>query len=106
LDGLRAQANPDKETSNHHFVVHKKEQCFWENKFRNDFFNVFSEQEKFVYSKIFSQLQKLGAHYANLSGAGSTCFGLFKDCNRAQKAAESLRGKWGFVEFCKPVDYN
>jgi 4-diphosphocytidyl-2C-methyl-D-erythritol kinase len=66
--------------------------------FFNDFLPVFGEPEKSVYNNIISQLRELGADYANLSGAGSTCFGTFGDRASAEKAVESMRGLWGFVE--------
>jgi 4-diphosphocytidyl-2-C-methyl-D-erythritol kinase len=67
----------------------------------NDFLSVFPEQEKQVYDEIISQLQELGAEYANLSGAGSTCFGIFNESFLAQKAALFLQNKWNFVEICR-----
>ena len=70
----------------------------WQERFENDFLPVFPEREKSIYNGIISQLRTLGAEFANLSGAGSTCFGVFKDKEQAQQAAKTLRGKWGFVE--------
>jgi 4-diphosphocytidyl-2-C-methyl-D-erythritol kinase len=68
--------------------------------FWNDFLPVLNEREKFAYSEINSALRELGAEFANLSGAGSTCFGVFKEKTSAEKAAASLRicGKWDYVE--------
>jgi 4-diphosphocytidyl-2-C-methyl-D-erythritol kinase len=66
----------------------------------NDFLSVFSDPEKPVYDEIISQLLELGAQYANLSGAGSTCFGIFNDRFLAQKAALFMQNKWNFAEFC------
>jgi 4-diphosphocytidyl-2-C-methyl-D-erythritol kinase len=71
--------------------------------FRNDFLPVFREPEKSVYYGIISQLRELGAQYASLSGSGSTCFGIFKEREKAEKAAAFLRGKWGFVECTSPL---
>jgi len=68
--------------------------------FYNDFLDVFPEEEQRIYYEIISALQSQGARYANLSGSGATCFGIFDDEKQAQKAAESLRGKWDFVEYC------
>ena len=68
--------------------------------FTNDFLSVFPEPEKSVYNEIIAKLQELGAQYANLSGSGSACFGVFADRELAQKAADALRGKWGFVQNC------
>jgi len=68
--------------------------------FTNDFLSVFPEPEKSVYNEIIAKLQELGAQYANLSGSGSACFGVFADREQARKAADALRGKWGFVQDC------
>ena len=68
--------------------------------FRNDFLPVFGERERSVYNEIISRLRELGADFAGLSGAGSTCFGVFKEREPAQRAAAVLRGMWDFVEIC------
>jgi 4-diphosphocytidyl-2C-methyl-D-erythritol kinase len=39
----------------------------------------------------------LGAEFAGLSGAGSTCFGVFSQQATAEKAAEALSKTWKFV---------
>ncbi|MDR0301995.1 MAG: 4-(cytidine 5'-diphospho)-2-C-methyl-D-erythritol kinase [Treponema sp.] len=70
------------------------------NSFWNDFLPVFEEPEKSVYNDIIAQLEEIGAEYANLSGSGSTCFGVFYDRAKAEKAAVVLRDKWSFSEFC------
>jgi 4-diphosphocytidyl-2-C-methyl-D-erythritol kinase len=66
--------------------------------FYNDFLSVFSEP---VYDEIISRLNESGALYANLSGAGSTCFGIYNERSLAEKAALSLGNKWNFAEFCR-----
>ena len=68
--------------------------------FFNDFLPVFNEREKSVYNDIISQLQELGADFASLSGAGSTCFGVFRTREAAQNAAEALCDRWPFVKHC------
>ena len=68
--------------------------------FQNDFLQVFNEREKSIYNKICYSLRELGAGFANLSGSGSTCFGVFEEKEKAQKAAEALRSDWSFVIFC------
>jgi len=68
--------------------------------FVNDFLDVFPEREKVIYNEIISQLKEQGAQYANLSGSGASCFGVFEDMEQAQKATQALRGKWDFVECC------
>ena len=70
----------------------------WE--FYNDFLPVFGERESSVYNEIIFRLRELGADFASLSGAGSTCFGVFKEKEIAQKAAEVLRESQGFVRLC------
>jgi len=68
--------------------------------FWNDFLAVFGERERSVYDEIIGGLRELGAGFAGLSGTGSTCFGVFTESESAQRAAEALRGKWNFVEYC------
>jgi len=66
-------------------------------KFKNDFLDVFTEKERAVYNEIISELRELGAFYANLSGSGATCFGVFEKEEQAKKAAGVLQDKWDFV---------
>ena len=68
--------------------------------FWNDFLPVFGEREKAVYDSIIARLRELGADFSGLSGAGSTCFGVFRERELAQRAAAALRGVWNFVEVC------
>jgi len=68
--------------------------------FLNDFFYVFPEKEKLSYLNIISDLREQGAVYANLSGSGSTCFGVFENEERAFKAVKELGKKWQFVIKC------
>jgi len=74
--------------------------CLRVENFSNDFLPIFGEPEKSIYNKICYDLREHGALYAGLSGAGSTCFGVFQNMERAQKAAEALSGKWSFVHCC------
>jgi len=67
---------------------------------KNDFLDVLDKKENGIYKQIILQLQEQGAEYANLSGAGSTCFGVFEGQKAAQKAAQALCGKWPFVQEC------
>jgi 4-diphosphocytidyl-2-C-methyl-D-erythritol kinase len=73
-----------------------KDWPFW-----NDFLPAFEEPAKSAYGDILSRLWYSGAQYANLSGSGSTCFGVFADEKRAKKAANALRGRWFFVKDCR-----
>ena len=68
--------------------------------FGNDFLPVFEDRERSVYNGIICRLRELGAGFAGLSGAGSTCFGVFGESEPAQRAAQALRGMWDFVEVC------
>ncbi|MCL2211826.1 MAG: 4-(cytidine 5'-diphospho)-2-C-methyl-D-erythritol kinase [Treponema sp.] len=68
----------------------------------NDFLSIFPEKEKSVYDGIILKLKELGAEYANLSGSGATCFGVFNDSEQARKAADIMRGSWDFSMFCSP----
>jgi len=68
--------------------------------FMNDFLPVFPEKEKSVYNKIISSLYELGAEFANLSGAGSTCFGVFNEREQAENAHKILSSCWDFVQVC------
>ncbi|MDR0321087.1 MAG: 4-(cytidine 5'-diphospho)-2-C-methyl-D-erythritol kinase [Treponema sp.] len=76
---------------------------FDKNAFKNDFLPVFEGREKTAYDKIISRLKELGAVYANLSGAGSACFGVFNEMPAAQTAAQALCGDWDFVEVCQSL---
>jgi 4-diphosphocytidyl-2-C-methyl-D-erythritol kinase len=69
--------------------------------FYNDFLPVFGEPEKSVYQNIISRLRELGADFAGISGAGSTCFGVYEKNTLAEKAALSLRGTWKFIKCCE-----
>ncbi|MCL2139113.1 MAG: hypothetical protein FWH41_06235, partial [Treponema sp.] len=74
--------------------------------FKNDFLPAFlSEMYKnqgnselaCSYEKIFASLQGLGACFSGLSGAGSTCFGVFSDGKKALFAKDALLKEWPFV---------
>jgi 4-diphosphocytidyl-2-C-methyl-D-erythritol kinase len=68
--------------------------------FINDFLPVFLAHDAVntAYRRIFEQLQALGADFYSLSGAGSTCFGVFADKEKAYTAYENLRLQWNFVQ--------
>ena len=68
--------------------------------FTNDFLNFFPETQKSVYNEIIAKLREFGAQYANLSGSGATCFGVFSDRGQVKKAAKAMRKKWSFVREC------
>jgi 4-diphosphocytidyl-2C-methyl-D-erythritol kinase len=56
-----------------------------------------------VYHRILARLKRLGADFSGLSGAGSTCFGVFCDGERAEKAIKSLVKEWPFVKLTFPL---
>ncbi|MDR2136523.1 MAG: 4-(cytidine 5'-diphospho)-2-C-methyl-D-erythritol kinase [Treponema sp.] len=64
--------------------------------FWNDFFPVLGAGEG-AYGRIISALRDSGAAFAGLSGAGSTCFGVFTDAGEAERAARLLADRWIFV---------
>jgi 4-diphosphocytidyl-2-C-methyl-D-erythritol kinase len=76
--------------------------------FTNDFLPVFLHDfgqkpykvsEAKAYRSIIGGLRDLGADFAGLSGAGSTCFGVFAQQERAQEAEKVLSGRWNFAKF-------
>jgi len=71
--------------------------------FTNDFLKFSPETQKSVYNEIIAKLREMGAQYANLSGSGATCFGVFSDRGQAKKAAKILRKKWSFVRECSSI---
>ncbi|GHV04515.1 4-diphosphocytidyl-2-C-methyl-D-erythritol kinase [Spirochaetia bacterium] len=65
----------------------------------NDFLPVFlAGKEAKAYGDIISRLKSLGADFSGLSGAGSTCFGVFTEGEKAEQAVKILKDKWKFVE--------
>ncbi|MDR3333534.1 MAG: 4-(cytidine 5'-diphospho)-2-C-methyl-D-erythritol kinase [Treponema sp.] len=70
--------------------------------YRNDFLPVFlsagNRETAEAYRGILQELATLGADFAGLSGAGSSCFGIFVDSGVAEKAARTLRRPGNFVQ--------
>jgi 4-diphosphocytidyl-2-C-methyl-D-erythritol kinase len=65
--------------------------------FHNDFLPLFLDSGEKIpmaaaYRKIPEKLRALGAAFTGLSGAGSSCFGIFKTKEAAERAAEALSG--------------
>jgi 4-diphosphocytidyl-2-C-methyl-D-erythritol kinase len=62
--------------------------------YKNDFLRVFlqtgDQEQAAVYRGVVQELKALGADFAGLSGAGSTCFGIFKREGAAREAVISL----------------
>ncbi|MDR2433302.1 MAG: 4-(cytidine 5'-diphospho)-2-C-methyl-D-erythritol kinase [Treponema sp.] len=70
--------------------------------FQNDFLPVFLNDAEggngAAYREMLSGLRGLGADFAGLSGAGSTCFGVFSGWEKAEKAEKSLLKIWNCVK--------
>jgi len=103
LDSQRASGTPNNEPAQAEERLRTIGSCCscgsWL-EFSNDFLSIFPEKEKNVYEGIILRLKELGAQFSSLSGAGSTCFGVFQDSEQAQKAAETMNLSWGFSVFC------
>jgi 4-diphosphocytidyl-2-C-methyl-D-erythritol kinase len=56
-----------------------------------------------VYRELLMRLKGLGAVFCGLSGAGSTCFGVFSAAEQAEKAAEILSKERPFVRLTFPL---
>jgi 4-diphosphocytidyl-2-C-methyl-D-erythritol kinase len=68
--------------------------------YTNDFLPVFlagGGEEAGSYGRLVSRLKEEGADFSGMSGAGSTCFGIFKERETAGKAAQILSKEWNFV---------
>ncbi|MDR2797694.1 MAG: 4-(cytidine 5'-diphospho)-2-C-methyl-D-erythritol kinase [Treponema sp.] len=65
--------------------------------YRNDFLRVFLEagnqEQAAVYQRIVQELKGWGADFVGLSGAGSTCFGIFSREGVAKEAGIALSGR-------------
>ena len=69
--------------------------------FRNDFLPAFlhrKETPEQAYPDILGRLKESGAEFAGLSGAGSTCFGVFTEREKAVQACETLSKTWSFAK--------
>ncbi|MDR1576286.1 MAG: 4-(cytidine 5'-diphospho)-2-C-methyl-D-erythritol kinase [Treponema sp.] len=68
--------------------------------FQNDFLPVFLDDAEggAAYRQMLNGLRGLGADFAGLSGAGSTCFGVFSGWEKAEKAEKSLLKTWNCVK--------
>lgn len=69
------------------------------NSFRDILFQKYQE-----YNRIFRGLMDSGACYANISGSGSTMFGIFKEKKKAEWAFNLFKGKYSFIRIAKPLD--
>ncbi|MDR3138894.1 MAG: 4-(cytidine 5'-diphospho)-2-C-methyl-D-erythritol kinase [Treponema sp.] len=73
----------------------------------NDFLPVFLEagarDAGSAYRSILKGLAEQGADFSGLSGAGSGCFGIFKDGGAAERAAKTLSRQWNYVQLTFPL---
>jgi 4-diphosphocytidyl-2-C-methyl-D-erythritol kinase len=70
----------------------------------NDFLPVFlASAERDAYRGMLKDLAALGADFSGLSGAGSTCFGVFQDQGVAEKAVKILSRQWNYVQLTFPL---
>jgi 4-diphosphocytidyl-2-C-methyl-D-erythritol kinase len=65
--------------------------------FYNDFLPVLNAETGGVYRELLMRLKGLGAAFCGLSGAGSTCFGVFLAREKAEKAVEALQKERPFA---------
>lgn len=85
--------------------------------FKNDFLPAFlhlakgssgggsSQNAEKAYLDIFARLKELGAVFSGLSGAGSTCFGVFTKMAEAKRACKILLETWDFVKLTFPSTF-
>jgi 4-diphosphocytidyl-2-C-methyl-D-erythritol kinase len=73
---------------------------FYTNDFLPAFLELGSGLEKSTYKTILSDLYKAGASYANISGSGSSCFGIFSTRAAAAAAQTALSKTWPFTKLC------
>jgi len=75
--------------------------------FYNDFLEVFLQygtlEVQQTYQEILQALKEEKADFINLSGSGSTCFGVFIDHEKARRAHQNLKGRWPLVELAFPL---
>jgi 4-diphosphocytidyl-2-C-methyl-D-erythritol kinase len=71
--------------------------------FFNDFFPVLNPGTGGAYHRILTRLKEEGADFSGLSGAGSTCFGVFIDRKTAENAAKILIKEQPFVQLTFPL---
>jgi 4-diphosphocytidyl-2-C-methyl-D-erythritol kinase len=87
----------------------KKHPASWP--YRNDFLPVFLSAgpggditpSGEAYRDILVDLRVLGADFSGLSGAGSTCFGIFSQKGAAEQAVQSFLTRYTFVELTIPL---
>jgi 4-diphosphocytidyl-2-C-methyl-D-erythritol kinase len=97
--GKREPASEDGEAKVHEFSsIPPRNWAFF-----NDFLPILQERENSAYASVISELKEQDADFTGLSGAGSTCFGVFTEKEKAEKAAKTLAKSWPFVKVSVPV---
>jgi 4-diphosphocytidyl-2-C-methyl-D-erythritol kinase len=77
--------------------------------YQNDFLPIFlspsyaKDDEKKAYRDIFDTFKESGASFSGLSGSGSTCFGVFLDKEKAEKAVNSFYSAQYFIKLTFPL---
>jgi 4-diphosphocytidyl-2-C-methyl-D-erythritol kinase len=73
----------------------------------NDFLPVFlalaARETGDAYRGMLKDLATLGAVFSGLSGAGSSCFGIFQDEGVAREAVKILSRQWNYVQLTFPL---
>jgi 4-diphosphocytidyl-2-C-methyl-D-erythritol kinase len=73
----------------------------------NDFLPVFlslaAGETGDAYRGMLGDLTALGADFSGLSGAGSSCFGVFQDEGVAKEAVKVLSRQWNYVQLTFPL---
>jgi 4-diphosphocytidyl-2-C-methyl-D-erythritol kinase len=73
----------------------------------NDFLPVFlapaRRETGDAYRGMLKDLAALGADFSGLSGAGSSCFGIFQDEGAAKEAVKILSRQWNYVQLTFPL---
>jgi 4-diphosphocytidyl-2-C-methyl-D-erythritol kinase len=83
------------------FAIQNLNLVDFRSEFHNDFENlVFKHHPELASVK--SDVYKLGAEYASLSGSGSALYGLYKSKSAAENAGEKLKSKHS-IYICRPV---
>jgi 4-diphosphocytidyl-2-C-methyl-D-erythritol kinase len=77
--------------------------CISDWRFGNSFCHVLKKRYQ-VYSEIFDQFKKLGALYFNISGSGSSVFGIFNNEENARTAAHQFLKTFVAVFRVRPLD--
>jgi 4-diphosphocytidyl-2-C-methyl-D-erythritol kinase len=98
LPGPEKGADPDTET-----LVRALRGAPGDWPFYNAFLPVLDAGTGGIYRHILSRLKELGADFSGLSGAGSTCFGIFTDEKKAEKAVKSLANEQSFTHLTFPL---